>query len=203
MARAISVHQLLNTKRKVLEFYGQWRKHIGCPEISGSMLIWGDSSQGKTSYALQFSRYIARFEKVLFNSIEEGDSLSMAMAFKRENMMDVANRVILLDKEPIGELIERLNRPKSQNVIIIDSLQYTTLTTIEYKELIKKFPRKLFVFVSHADGKEPAGKVAQSIKYDAHIKVRVAGFTAYVNSRYGGGEPYVISAEKVSRINPE
>lgn len=106
MARAISVHQLLNTKRKVLPFAGEWQATIGQPEVRGTMMIWGDSSQGKTSFALQFTRYIAKFEKVLYNSMEEGDSLTMATAFRRERLMDVAKNVTLLDKEPIPELIE-------------------------------------------------------------------------------------------------
>lgn len=203
MARAISVRQLLSTKRRVLNFQGDWLDAIGQPEVKGSMLIWGDSSQGKTSFALQFAKNIARFEKVLYNSLEEGDSLSMASAFRREKMTDVAGRVVLLDKEPIKELVQRLERPKSPNVVIIDSLQYSGLRYEDYKELIDKFRNKLFVFISHADGKEPAGKIAQQIKYDAHIKVRVASFQAYITSRYGGGATYIISCEQVSQINPE
>lgn len=203
MARAISVAQLLETKRKVLEFDGEWLESIGKPEVKGSMLIWGDSSQGKTSFALQFAKQIAKFERVIYNSLEEGDSLSMAQAFRREKMIDVSRKIILLDKESISELTERLSKPKSANVVIIDSLQYSGLKYEEYKELVDKFRNKMFVFISHADGREPSGKIAQQIKYDAHIKVRVDAFTAYITSRYGGGQPYIISPEKVSRINPQ
>lgn len=203
MARAISVKQLLDTNRKVLEFEGRWLAAIGKPEVKGSMIIWGESGQGKTSFALQFTRYVAGFERTVYNSLEEGDSLSMAEACRRENIIDVAKNVIFLDKEPIPEMIERLARPKSPKVIIIDSLQYSGLRYEDYRALIDQFRNKLFVFISHADGKEPSGKVAQSIKYDAHIKVRVAGFQAFVTSRYGGGETYIISPEKVSQLKPE
>lgn len=203
MARAISINQLLNTSRKVMDFEGDWLAAIGRPEVKGAVLVWGDSGQGKTSFVLQFARYIASFERVLFDSLEEGDSLSMELAFRRQNMMEVNGKVVLLDKEPIAELMERLDKPKSPNVVIIDSLQYSGLRYEDYKTLIDRYRKKLFVFVSHADGREPSGKVAMSIKYDAHIKVRVDGFMAYCNSRYGGGEPYTISEEKASRIYPK
>lgn len=203
MARAISVNQLLNTRRKVLDFEGEWFESIGQPEVRGSMIIWGDSSQGKTSFALQFAKQIAKYERVIYNSLEEGDSLSMAEAFRREKMTEVSRRIVLLDKCPIKELTDRLKRPKSPNVIIIDSLQYSGLSYEDYKGLIKQFRNKMFVFISHADGKEPSGKVAQQIKYDAHIKVRVAAFQAHITSRYGGGKTYIISQERVSKINPD
>lgn len=203
MSRAISVKQLLATRRKVLDFDGAWNESIGCPEVKGTMLIWGDSSQGKTSFALQFAKQIAQFERVIYNSLEEGDSLSMATAFRREKMIDIEKRIVLLDKESIADLVERLEKPKSQNIVIIDSLQYSGLKYEDYRSLVDRFRNKLFVFVSHADGREPSGKIAQQIRYDAHIKVRVEAFTAYPTSRYGGGKPYIISPEKVSRINPQ
>ncbi len=86
---------------------------------------------------------------------------------------------------------------------MIDSLQYTGMTFEAYKELLERFPKKLFVFISHADGREPAGRIATQVKFNANIKIRVSGFTAYAISRYGGGVPYTISDEMVARINPE
>ena len=204
MARAVTVKQLLATKRKVLPFTDDWEAALGCPEVTGSMIIWGDSGNGKTSFALQFMRYMSDFENTFYNSLEEGDSLSMARAFKRENLEATATgSVLLLDKEPINELIERLHKAKSANVVIIDSLQYSGLTYEAYKNLVETFRKKLFVFISHADGKDPAGAVAKAIKYDSHIKVHIKAFTAYITSRYGGGAPYIISQERATRTSPD
>lgn len=203
MARAVNIRQLLTMKFPKIPLEGRWRELMGQPQLKGGILIWGDSAQGKTSFALQLAKELSRYEPVLYDSLEEGISESIRAACVREKMVEVGNRVLLLDNEPVPELIERLSRPKSRNVVIVDSLQYTGMTFETYKELLELFPKKLFVFISHADGKEPAGRIATQVKFNANVKIRVAGFTAYAISRYGGGTPYVISDEMVARINPE
>lgn len=68
----------------------------------------------------------------------------------------------------------------------------TGLNKQEYIALKEEFKNKLFIFNSHADGKEPKGSVAQFVRYDADIKVRVEGYKAFPASRFGGGEPFTI-----------
>ena len=110
-------------------------------------------------------------------------------------MQEVARRFVLLDKEPVPELIERLAKQKSPDVVFIDSIQYTGLNYADYKLLKDRFRHKLFVMVSHAEGNQPSGRVARSIRFDAGVKIWIEGFQAYTTSRYGGGEPYVIWEE--------
>lgn len=195
MARAISVTQLYTTKLKTLAFKEEWVDHIGLPEPKHTMLIWGDSGMGKTTYVLKFVKYISQFGKVLYNSMEEGLSESMKQAFKRVRMEEVRGRVVLLDNESIDELDARLSKPKAPKMVVIDTVQYAELTFKRYKELKEKHPNVWWIFISHEDGKMPDGKVAQKIRRDAMIKIRVEGFKAFPISRYGGTEPYVIWAE--------
>ena len=108
---------------------------------------------------------------------------------------EVKNRFWLLDAEPIDLLIERLKKRKSPDVIAIDSVQYTGMNYKDYKRLRDMFPKKMFILISHAEGKNPSSRVANSIKFDAFVKVRVEGYKAFPVSRYGGGEPYTIWAE--------
>ena len=194
--RAISVHQLLNQNFKVLDFEGEWRESLGQPELTGTWLIWGNSGNGKTRFALQLAKYLTTFgKKLAFNSMEEGASVSMRRAFAECGMQEVSRRIILLDNEPIPELIERLSKRKSPDVVIIDSVQYSGLTYADYKKLRDRFRSKLFILISHAEGKHPEGRVARSIRFDAYIKIWVEGYKAYPMSRYGGGEPYTIWEE--------
>lgn len=192
MARALSVAELLSRRRKVMEFDGEWLDMLGRPEMSGSWIIWGSSGSGKTRFALQLCKYLTRFGKVAYNSLEEGDSESLARAFEEVGMAEVAKRIILLDGEPMGELSERLLKRKSPDIIVIDSLQYTGMSYIDYRALKAKHRTKLFIFISHADGREPSGKVAKSVRYDSFVKIRTEGYRAFPVSRYGGGEPYTI-----------
>ena len=94
---------------------------------------------------------------------------------------------------------ERLRKQRSPKVVIIDSLQYTGLTYTEYKALRDEFRSKLFIFISHANGGSPKGAVANSVKYDAFVKVYVEGYRAYPQSRYGGNVPYTVWPEGAAK----
>lgn len=194
--RAVSVSELLTMRHKVMEFSDEWEASFGQPERSGAWLIWGASGQGKTRFALQLCKYLTRYGRVAYNSLEEGASRSMRLAIEETRMEDVSRKFILLDQEPIEELKKRLDKHKSPDIIVIDSVQYTGLNYKEYKELRYGYKHKLFILVSHADGKEPAGRVARSIKFDSFIKIRVEGYRAFPISRYGGGEHFDIWPEK-------
>jgi len=189
--RALYPTQLVSKKMATMAFDGPWLALVGQPERSGSWLIWGNSGNGKTSFALQLAGYLTRFGRVAYNSLEEGISESLKRSVKINGLVGIKN-LILLDKEPLDELTERLERPKSPAIVIIDSIQYTGLNYRDYKNLRDSFRNKLFVFVSHAEGREPAGRTARSIRYDANVKIYIEGYVAYAVSRYGGGKPYVI-----------
>lgn len=190
--RAISVSQLERMTFNELPFEGDFLQLIGEPEISGSWLIWGDSGNGKTRFALQLCKYLANFCRVAYNSMEEGASKSMKKAFREVGMREVKRRVILLDNEPVNELKERLRKRRSPDVVVLDSIQYSGLNYRDYVALRGEFTNKLFILISHADGKNPAGRTAKSIRYDAFVKIRVEGYRAFALSRYGGGTPYTI-----------
>lgn len=190
--RARTYTDLMNQKGTALEFTGDWLRSIGCPELTGSWLIWGNSTNGKTRFALQLCKYLATFVRVAYNSLEEGDSLSMRNAIKEVGMSEVRSNFLLLDQEPIGELRKRLMKRKSPDVVFIDSWQYTGLNYSEYKKLRADFRGKLFILISHAEGNNPEGRTAKSIRYDSFVKIRIEGYKAFPASRYGGNEPYTI-----------
>ena len=82
MARAASLDQVLRTRFKVLPFEGEWKDAIGCPELTGSWIIWGNSGNGKTRFALQLCKYLCQFGRVAYDSLEEGVSVSLVKAIK-------------------------------------------------------------------------------------------------------------------------
>lgn len=190
--RALTVNDIKSFKPHKLEFDGQWLKAIGSPELTGTWIIWGNSANGKTRFALQLAKYLAKFARVAFNSLEEGLSDTLRNGVIATGMTEVQHNILFLDKEPIDELKERLRKRRSPDIVIIDSLQYTGLTYEQYKRLRDEFRQKLFIFISHAEGRDPKGNVGKSIRYDANVKIPIIGYVAYPQSRYGGGEPYVI-----------
>lgn len=194
MKKALTIQQIRDYKPHVLPFDGEWEALTGKPELTGSWIIWGCSANGKTRFALQLAKYLARYVKVAYDSLEEGLSASMQHAIEQVGMSDAKRNFIFLDKEEMSDLRLRLKKQRSPQAVIIDSLQYTGMTYAEYKTLRMQFPHKIFIFISHAEGANPRGNVAMSVKYDAFVKINVTGFRAYPQSRFGGGTPYTIWA---------
>jgi hypothetical protein len=192
MARALGVHELLNKKYETLNFTGQWKNSFGEPSANFCMIVWGLSGQGKTNFVLQLCKYLTAFGKVAYNSLEEGDSRSIQQAFILQNMQDVKGKIILIDRERTPELVARLHKRKSPKIVVIDSVQYANMTYEDHQFLKETFPNKVFIYISHADGKEPDGKAARRIRYDVDIKVYVHNYIAKITSRFGGNEPFVI-----------
>lgn len=191
MARAVSVSELAKKRFVVMPFTGKWKESFGEPERAGSWIIWGQSGNGKTRFALQLCKYLTRFGKVAYNSLEEGTSRTMQVALQDARMHEVGRHFLMLDREPVDELRDRLKKHKSPHIIVIDSVQYTGMNYQGYKRLKEEFPKKLFIFISHAEGKNPAGKTADSIRYDANIKMRIEGYMVFPQGRDVPGEPFI------------
>lgn len=198
MRRAYSVDNVLNAKFNRLEFEGKWLLAVGKPELTGTWFIQGDIKNGKTSLSMQISKYFTQFGRVAYNSVEEGLSATIQEAYIRESMQEVAGDFLLLDKESPEELIVRLKKHKSPQIVVIDTVQFWDLRFSDYKKIKALFPKKLFIYVSHMEGKQPAGSTAKKIWRDANVAWIVEGFKGFPTGRYGGGEPVVISEERAN-----
>ena len=202
LKRAISVAEMYKIKFIEMPFEGNWNRSFGEPERTGVWLIWGDSGNGKTDLAIQVAKYLTQFGRVAYDTLEEGPRKSFQLALKRNNMLTVSSRFIILT-EGIDDLKRRLRKRKSPDIVIVDSFQYCGLSKPEYKSLKAEFPNKLFIFISHAEGKQPEGRAAKFAKYDADVKVYVEGYKAFVKSRFGGGDPFVIWDEGAAEYHAD
>ncbi len=195
--RAVSIAQMKQKKFKTLELSPDFSNFIGTPQSSGVWFVWGNSGHGKSRFLMLLAKELTRHGKVAFNSLEEGTSLSMLKNLEESGMdsPEIRKNFILLDREPIEELKIRLRKKKHPQFVFIDSFQYTGMSKKQYIELKEEFTDVLFVFNSHAEGKEPQGNVAKFVRYDAGVKIRVEGFKALPASRMGGGDEFIIWAE--------
>ncbi len=184
-----------------MAFTDEYLMSFGTPEMLGAWIIWGGSGSGKTTFVMMLCKYLTKFGRVAYNSMEEGDSESIKLAFLRVDMKAVRKRIIFLPNEPMDELKDRLRKHKAPEIIVLDSIQYSGMSYKDYKDLRNEFPNTLFLIISHAEGKEPSGKVAKSIRYDAFVKIRVDGYRAFVTSRYGGGVPFDVWKEKAEEFH--
>lgn len=199
MKRAYSIRNVLDAKFKTLDFEGEWQAAVGRPELGGSWMIYGAPKNGKTSLAMKLARYMTRFCRVAYDSVEEGLSLSIQNCVERTFGGEGNQRFLLLNKESVEELTERLSKRISPDVVVIDSVQFMGLHWEEYKQLKERFPRKLFIYISHVDGNLPEGRVARKIWRDADVYIRVEGFRGFPVGRYMGGEPIDVDAGLAER----
>lgn len=189
MKKALSMVDLMRKNREVYAFEGALQEAFGQPEQNGVWFIWGRSGNGKTSFVLQLCKELTRYGKVAYDSLEEGDSLTMQNALMRVGMGDVGRRFILLN-ESLKELDTRLKRRRSPDIVVVDSFQYAHIDLKQYEEFIEQHKNKLIIFVSQADGLKPWGRTAQSAMYSASLKIWVEGYRAISKGRYRGNLGY-------------
>jgi hypothetical protein len=184
----------MSAKFDTLATAGEWLAAMGEPEPRGTWMIYGPPKNGKTSFAMMLAKYLTRFRRVAYNSVEEGLSMSIRRAMERVNMAEVGGGLVLIDMN-VAEITEYLDKHKSPAVTVMDSIQFMELKFSEYRALKAAFPNKLFIYISHVEGNVPAGGVARRVWRDASVVFRIEGFKAFPTGRYGGGEPVTISPE--------
>lgn len=194
MPRVLSLSQILAKRYKFLELPDEIKASFGEITSPFRMIIYGDSANGKTNFTIDFTKALMPNGRVLYVSLEEGfEATTQLTVIRHLNKAEHSGRIQFADHEMgYDALVERLKKKRSPKFIIIDSIQYWNINYEQYKELKRLFPRKCFIFLSHVSGKTPDGKVAEKIRYDTGLKVRVEGFVAFPRSRYGGNTPYVI-----------
>ena len=189
--RVWSLKNLEDIRHEYIDFDGEWYQAFGRPEKSGCWIIYGKSGQGKSSFALQLARKLDEMGmRVLYLTLEMGGSTDFLESVRDVGMRSDINRIIFSDDTTFEDLDEYLGKQRSADVIIIDSVQYFTdqcgVKADEIISLRKKYPRKVFIFISHVDGKE-VGQAAYRVKRDSFKRIYVQGFKATFVGRGKGG----------------
>lgn len=186
--RAYTISNIEAKKYECFDWDAEWQEPFGNPAIESSWFILGPSASGKSSFVMQLGRKLCGWGSVLYVSYEEGVKMEFQRRLKYLHMNEVHSRFTVVTDDTLEELIERLSRPRSARFVIIDSFQYSGWTYEQAKQLVDRFPKKGFVFVSQEYKGQPLGKAAVRLRYMADMKVRVAGYKAYCQGR-ATGEP--------------
>ena len=86
MKRALSVRDILDKKYNTFPFEGKWKEAFGTPERVGVWFIWGNSGNGKTSFVMQLCKELCKYDRVVYNSLEEGACLTVQNNLKMHGM---------------------------------------------------------------------------------------------------------------------
>ena len=210
MKRLLSNSDVTRASFDAAPFEGRWLASLGRPELKGTWIIFGTSGSGKTTFGLMLAKYLSRFRRTMYDSLEQGLSYSMQMAWDRTGMKEAGRGVVFGDKIHLDELKEKLARPKSPQIVVIDSITAMTgFRKSDYSELVAAFPGKLFIFIAHEKNGAAHPSVAEHIRKLSDIKIYVEGYLARIVSRYAnetageGGEDFVIWEEKAAQYWPE
>ncbi len=202
MKKALSITDVCRKEYKTFPFEGKWADAFSHPETTGTWFIWGNSGNGKSTFAMQLCGELCKYGKVLYNSLEEGVSLTfrnkLELMIKDGMLLKKMNIVC----ENMDKLSERLSKRRSADFVVIDSYQYSELNYKQYLEFKQKHSNKLIIFISHADGKRPSGRSAKSVMFDASLKIWIEGYKAFSKGRFIGsnGGVYTIWAEGAEKI---
>ena len=192
MKKTLSANQLLTVKQDLMQLDNGWEQCLGSIPKTGIVIIWGNSGNGKSAAAMSLCHAIGQYCKVLYVAVEEGYGVSIQNNVRRYDMASLRSR-FQVSIDTYDELVERLDKRESARVAVIDSPQAMGLKKSQFMELKTRFAhKKLLIFVCRAEGKEPLGKTAQMIKYDADVKIWVSGFKAFSHGRF-----YVETGEKI------
>ena len=166
--KAISLESLKSKKFKTLEFSDKWQELVGTPEANFCMMVYGKPGQGKSYFTLELSEYLAsNFGTVLFNSSEEGSSLSLQNKianFNMENIFlggakDVNNLQFLLSNSPY-------------KFVIIDSVNHMNITPEDLRKLRGLHPSKGFICILQST-KDGSFKGSNEYEHDADISIKI------------------------------
>lgn len=203
MKRSYTPKDIAAKRWVTLPWGEKWSKPFGEPADNASWFISGASASGKSSFVMQLGKELCKYGLVLYLSYEEGVNQSFQRRMDYLKMDEVQGRFRVVTDDTYEELVARLRKPKSPKFIIVDSFQVSEWSYAQALELIRRFPRKCFIFISQEKKSAPIGSDAIRLRYICDMKVRVMGYKAYCQGRAIGeaGSYYVVWKEGLIQTN--
>ncbi len=177
----VSSSDLVKMYYEQFDFKGRWLDFIGTPAINFFTAIHGKSGEGKSTFAIQFAKYLTDFWKVLYISGEEGFSQTFKDKFERQDA--TSPDLYVGDLRTLEEIIKEL-KEYNYHFVFIDSLDTLKIGPDEMKQLRQTFPEKAFITISQStkDGKM---RGSYEIIHDSDIVIQVTdGMATTTKNRF-------------------
>lgn len=183
--RPLRPSEVVNKKRVVYAFDGEWAEIFGQPEQQAKIFITGASFGGKSTFTYKFCKYLQQFGKVWYNSFEEGDTLTSGMKLKDMGIEDGQN-FRLIDRYPIAAFKQQMLRRNAAKMCVIDSIQHAGMNKKMYDDFSLSLSNvrrgKMCIFISH----HVKDSFTMHVRHDCDIKIEIIRFIARIESRYTG-----------------
>ena len=189
--------QIVKKKREIYPFEGRFLDSFGTPEQHAKWYITGPPTAGKSSLMFELCHYLTQFGTIDYNNHEEsgGDALTVLNKINQSGIGE-NGKIRFYKAELVSDEHESfadvLKKRASSDFAILDSVQHAQMNKALYLFYTNTFCNtkrgKSMMFVSHFVKND----FTKFVYHDCDIKVEVKGYVAYVESRYGGGKPFVI-----------
>jgi hypothetical protein len=184
MGKSIGIKGLLARNFDVYGIEDEWIKIFGDMGKPFTGLVYGHPKNGKTYFMLKFCKYMTRFTKVYYNSVEQGESKTLQdamIALKMDAIED--GKFILGDRDGFDDMMLKLETNRA-GLVVIDSRDVMNMTVKQWVKLTTTYKRKSFILVCWESAKKPAGKYAKDILYLVDWYTHVTNFIAVTRSRF-------------------
>lgn len=180
--KIISSQHLKKMDFKALDFQGKWKILFGYPSVNFHCVLHGMSGEGKSTFAIQFAKYLAdSFGRVIYVSGEEGFSKTFKDKFSNNNaeskFLDVA------DLRTFDDIIDEVD-PETYNFIFIDSLDNMKIDAAKMKVIRERYKNSALITISQStkDGKM---RGSYEIVHDCDMAVNVSkGIAVSTKNRF-------------------
>lgn len=178
--RIISLSELKAQEFDVYNFSEGFDEIIGNPAKNFSMVVYGESGQGKSTWVIEFANYLAETHgKVLYNSSEERISQSL----KRKLLKYDSDNFAIAECQNYKALKQAI-RGNGFKFVVIDSINDMNIKPNELAELTERNADKAFIFIMQAT-KQGNYKGSSQFVHDADILIRLESYQPIVEkTRY-------------------
>jgi hypothetical protein len=174
-----SGEHLSKKKKPKLNFIGKWEKFLGQPQTNFFCVIHGKSGHGKSSFALQFAKYLAQnFGTVLYISGEEGFANTFIEKVEVIGFKGVS-RFYAVEKIKRGEDILKYI-PNKFHFVFIDSLNNMHIDPKLMQALRNKYSQSGFIAICQ-NTKAGQFRGSYEIVHDSDMEIRVEKGIAITN----------------------
>lgn len=213
MPVGLSAHHIAKIKYEFLELEGGIKDLMGRPPRSFFGVIFGKNGNGKSALYMYIAEQLQRHDRVEVWSYEQGHGPDMMQMLERHGVRENKWNLVVHDpykkadprKRAFEVFFEHVNRPRSCNFYIVDSIDACEFTKEDVIKLYARFKgRKSFLFLSfEGANKDALSAAARYVGGMGDYIIRVNKFVATVlKSRHGGWKDFVIWEEKARELNP-
>ncbi len=157
-------------KYDALNFQGKWLDFFGLPSTNFHLVLHGMSGEGKSTFAIQFAKYLAQnFGRVLYISGEEG--FAKTFNDKLTNNDAACPDLFVADLHSFEEILKDVPAD-TFNFKFFDSVDDMSIDAKKLKELRKLYKDSALITISQStkDGKM---RGSNQIKHDSDMAVQV------------------------------